>query len=145
MIQSIKRYVAVSSYVKRLSRELMKRFGRKPFYTVKNVTQAVQRGGFPEAFIIHAHAIYCSQDDFAQHYGLQEALGNYFKLRRPVANRYLFNYMDFNAQTICDKYWGSAYSAGGFYESGTGIYSGTGGGGSGHDGGGSGHDGGSGH
>jgi hypothetical protein len=121
MIQAIKRYFAIRSYVKRLSRELLRRFGRKPLYTVENVTHAVHRGRFPAAFIIYAHAIYCSEEDFGGLYGNREVAGDYFKLRRMIAARYLDRRVDFNAQTICDKYWGSAYSSGGFYESGIGI------------------------
>jgi hypothetical protein len=121
MIQAIKRYFAIRSYVKRLSRDLRRRFGRKPFYTVQNVTQAVHRGKFPAAFIIQAHAIYCSEEDFRGLYGSREGAGDYFRLRQVIAARYLYRRVDFNAQTICDKYWGSAYSSGGFYESGIGI------------------------
>ena len=45
VIRHLKRYLAIRSYMLRLSRELVRRFGRQPFYSIEEVTQAVQRGG----------------------------------------------------------------------------------------------------
>ena len=44
MIHHLKQYFAIRSYVKRLSQELVRRFGRKPFYPIEQVTLAAQRG-----------------------------------------------------------------------------------------------------
>ncbi len=64
MIRHIKRYLAIRGYVRRLSRDLVQRFGKRSFYSVEQVTQAVQRGKFSSAFIAYAHATFCSQIDF---------------------------------------------------------------------------------
>src|SRR5262245_10959575 len=38
MVGYVTRYLAVRSYVKRLSHDLVRRFGKKPFYSVEQVT-----------------------------------------------------------------------------------------------------------
>lgn len=120
MICHIKRYFAIRSYMMRLSGELVRRFGRKAGYKVEHVTQAIQRGGFPPAFAVYAHAAYCSREDFDAHYEPTGLPINYFDLRRPIARRYFSNHLDFDAQTICAKY-ASSDDSGSFYESGIGI------------------------
>ena len=45
MIRYIKRYLAIRSYVRRLSQDLPRRFGKRPFYSLEHVSQALQREG----------------------------------------------------------------------------------------------------
>ena len=109
MIRCVKRYLAIRSYVLRLSRELVRRFGKRSFYSLEQVTQAVQRGNLSAAFIAYAHAAFCTQKDFDAHY---EPLGvscNYRALRHTVGRRYLSGQLDFDAKTIISRYYRSDY------------------------------------
>ena len=68
MIRHIKRYLAIRSYMLRLSQELVRRFDKRSFYPIEQVTQAVERGRFSAAFIAYAHAAFCNQADFDAYY-----------------------------------------------------------------------------
>jgi hypothetical protein len=117
MIRHIKRYLAIRSNAHRLSQDLVRRFDKRPFYSVEQVAQAVQRGRFLAAFIAYAHAAFCSQPDFDAHY---EPLGvscSYQGLRGTIARRYLSGRMDFEAETIISKFKRDDFSRGEFYES----------------------------
>jgi hypothetical protein len=132
MIRHIKRYLAIRSYMLRLSGDLARRFGRRPAYKVEQVTQAVQRGGFPAAFIAYAHAAYCSEEDFNRHYGPQSVACNYWGLRRTIARRYFSKQWDFDARTIFANLGQNHYGSDSAYGGGSGFYCGDHGGGSGH-------------
>jgi hypothetical protein len=120
MIRHVKRYFAIRSYVRRLGAELVRRFGKREFYSVEQVTQAVQRGKFSAAFIAYAHATFCSQTDFDAHYEPLRVSCSYQGLRRTVSRRYLSGRLDFDAATIISKYRHIDYSRGDYYESGLG-------------------------
>jgi hypothetical protein len=104
MIQYIKRYFAVRSYVKRLSHNLVRRFGKKSFYSIEQVAQAVQRGKFSTDFIAYAHAAFCKEADFDAHYQQTVAPGTYWKLRRTIGRRYLYGQLDFDATAIVRRF-----------------------------------------
>ena len=115
MIRHLKRYLAIRSYVRRLSQDLVRRFDKRSFYSVDQVTQAVQRGKFSASFIAYAHAAFCSKKDFDAYY---EPLGvscNYQGLRSTISRRYLSGQLDFDAETIIYRYYRS--SRGGFRSS----------------------------
>jgi len=132
MIRYIKKYLAVRSYVKQLSQELVRRFDLRSYYSVEHVTQAVQRGGFSTTFIAYAHAAFCKPDDFETYYQPPGVAGSYQGLRRTIARRYFSARSDFDAETIFYKYRRGDFSRGEFYESGIGITGTTDGGGGGH-------------
>jgi hypothetical protein len=88
MIRHIKRYLAIRSYMHQLSRELARRFGKRSYYSVEHVTQAVQRGGLSAAFIAYAHAAYCQQTDFDAYYEPLGVACSYQGLRQTIARRY---------------------------------------------------------
>src|SRR5450432_1238291 len=104
MIRHIKRYLAVRSYMHRLSQDLVRRFGKRSFYSVEHVTQAVQRGGLSAAFIAYAHAAFCSQPDFDAQYAPLGVSCSYQGLRNTIARRYFSGRMDFDAETIFYKF-----------------------------------------
>jgi hypothetical protein len=120
MIRHIKRYFAIRSYLRRLSGDLVRRFGRRALYKIEHVTQAVQRGKFSAAFIAHAHAIFCSREDFDAHYGPLGVACTYDGLRKPIARRYFSGRMDFDAETVIARFGSAGYSRGDFSESGIG-------------------------
>jgi len=120
MIRHVKRYLAIRSYVRRLGSELVRRFGKRGFYSVEQVTQAVQRGKFSAAFIAYAHATFCSQADFDAHYGPLGVSCSYQGLRGTVGRRYLSGRIDFDAATVITKYRHIDYNRGDYYESGQG-------------------------
>ena len=120
MLRFIKRRVAIRSYVLKLSQELFRRFGKKHYYTVDEVTQVAQRAGFKLAFIVYAHAIFCTRKDFDSYYGLLKLKCTYDGLRMIVSRRYFGNVRDFDAASIINATRPLDIS-GGFYESGAGF------------------------
>jgi hypothetical protein len=117
MIRHVKKYFAVRSYVKRLSQDLVRRFGKRSFYSVEHVTQAVQRGGFSMAFTAYAHAAFCIQEDFDAYYQPLGFACSYQGLRHTIARRYFSGDTDFDAETIFNRF---RCGDGNFYESGIG-------------------------
>jgi hypothetical protein len=120
MIRRLKRYLAIRSYVRRLSQDLLRRFGLRKFYSVEQVSQAVRRGNFSAGFIAYAHATFCSQTDFDAHYDPLGVSCGYGGLRRIVGRRYLSGRLDFDASTVIRKYRQIEYRRDGYYESGLG-------------------------
>ena len=116
MIRHIKRYLAIRSYVRRLSLELVRRFGQRSLYSIEQVSQAVQRGGYSSAFIAYAHAAFCSESDFDTHYKPMGVACSYSGLRRTISRRYLYGQVDFDAATIRSRFRSNA-NQGEFYES----------------------------
>jgi hypothetical protein len=116
MMRHIKRFLAVRSYVKWLSHDLVRRFGKKSFYSIEQVTQAVQRGRFSAAFISYAHAAFCNEPDFDAYYQPMGVSCSYSDLRRTIGQRYLYGKLDFDATTIVNRF-RSNYNRGEFYES----------------------------
>ena len=119
MIRHLKRYFAVRSYMKRLSQQLVRRFGKRSFYSVDQVTQAAQRGKFSTAFIAYAHAAFCNQKDFEVYYQPAGSACTYQRLRTVIGRRYLHGQLDFDAATIISRF-RQIGQQGGFYESGLG-------------------------
>jgi hypothetical protein len=120
MIRHVKRYLAIRSYVRRLSQDLVRRFDKRSFYSIEQVTQAVQRGKFSMAFLAYAHATFCGEADFNEHYRPMKIKCNYFDLRRTVGRRYLAGRIDFDAATVIQQFRSPEFSRGDFYESGIG-------------------------
>jgi hypothetical protein len=88
----------------RLSRELARRFDRQSFYSVEQVTQAVQRGKLSATFIAYAHASFCNQTDFDAFYEPMGVACSYQGLRSTVSRRYFSGDMDFDAKTIISRF-----------------------------------------
>jgi hypothetical protein len=120
MIRHIKRYLAIRSYMRQLSRELARRFDKRSHYSIEMVTQAVQRGGLSPAFIAYAHAAYCTKEDFDTHYLPLQVACTYRGLRQTIARRYFSGQTDFDAKTIIARFCRIGFDSDGFYESGLG-------------------------
>jgi hypothetical protein len=103
-MRAIRRYFAIRSYVKRLSADLRRRFGLKPFYTIDHVTKAVERGGYSKDFIAYAHATYCSRETFDEYYRPLGVKCTYDGLRTVVGRRYLSGRTDFDAEMVILKF-----------------------------------------
>jgi hypothetical protein len=58
MIRLIKRRLAIRSYVFKLSQALPRRFGKKNFYSIEQVTKTASGANLQMAFIAYAHAIF---------------------------------------------------------------------------------------
>jgi hypothetical protein len=120
MIRHIKRYLAIRSYMRKLSRELVRRFNKRSHYSIEMVTQAVQRGGLSPAFIAYAHAAYCTGEDFDAHYQPMQVACTYRGLRQTIARRYFSDQPDFDAKTIIARFCRIGFDSDRFYESGLG-------------------------
>lgn len=118
MIRLIAKRLAIGKYVKKLSPELLRRFGKKRFYSIEEVTQAARRSSQPMAFIAYAHAIFCSQTDFDAYYVPLGIACTYDGLRTVVSRRFFGGRCDFDAANIIA--WTKPRD-GYFYESGAGF------------------------
>lgn len=100
MFRLIKRRLAIRSYVWKLSQELSRRFGKKKFYSVDEVTQAAERGHLSTAFIAYAHAIFCARADFDARYSALGVACTYDGLRGVVSRRYFGGATGFDAARL---------------------------------------------
>lgn len=116
MIRRLKQYFAVRSYMKRLSQQLVRRFGKRPYYSVGQVTQAAERGKFSTTFIAYAHAAFCNQKDFEVYYQPTGFACSYQGLRTLIGQRFLHGQLDFDASTIISRF-RPVGRQGDFYES----------------------------
>lgn len=121
MIRFIKRRFAIRSYVWKLSQELLRRFGKKKFYTVEEVTQAVERSHLSTAFIAYAHATFCTRPNFDSHYSALRVACTYEGLRAIVSRRYFRGVVDFDAAQVIAATRKEGI-VGEFYESGEGTH-----------------------
>jgi hypothetical protein len=101
----------------RLSRELMRRFDKRSYYTVEQVAHAVERGGLSAAFIAYAHAAFCTQEDFDAHYEPLGVACSYRGLRGTIARRYFSGDLDFDAKTINARFVRGEYRFSGYQDS----------------------------
>ena len=120
MIRHLKRYLAIRSYMRKLSRELVRRFGKRSHYSIEMVTQAVQRGELSPVFIAYAHAAYCTGEDFDAHYLPLQVACTYRGLRQTIAKRYFSDQPEFDAKTIIARFCRIGFDSDRFYESGLG-------------------------
>lgn len=134
MIQSIQRYLAIRSYLRRMCNDLVRRFGRRMYYSVDQVSQAVKRGKYSDEYLIYAHAAYCRLEDFESFYRASGQADRWGKLRQIISRRYLSGQFDFDAGTIYARYRKAVYMRGISEEDslGVGNMSGDGGGDSHH-------------
>lgn len=100
MFRLIKRRFAISSYVRQLPQVLLRRFGKKRFYSVEEVSKSAQGAALPMAFIAYAHAIFCDRESFEAHYQPLAVRCNYDELRATVSRRYFGGVRDFDAAQI---------------------------------------------
>jgi hypothetical protein len=100
MIRRFKRYRAVGAYFWRLSGELSRRFGRKHYYNMAEVSKAAHDGNFDVGFIAYAHAMFCSRCDFDAHYTRHHVDCSYDGLREVVARRFFDGATGFDAWNI---------------------------------------------
>ena len=121
MIRHVRRYLAIRSYMHRLSGELVRRFDKRSHYSVEQVTQAVQRGALSSAFIAYAHAAYCTEKDFDAHYKPMKVACSYHGLRQTIARRYFSGRSDFDAKVIGSRFYRIGFRSDHFYESGIGV------------------------
>ena len=119
LFRLIKRRLAIRSYVFKLSLELYRRWGKRRYYTVDEVTGAALRSRRKTSFIAYAHAIFCAREDFDAHYGPLKVNCTYERLRAVVSRQYFGGVRDFDAACILRANRSLEVSAR-FYESGLG-------------------------
>lgn len=100
MIRQIKRYFAIGKYFWKLSQVLARRFGRKNYYEVAEVSKVAADEGFDMAFIAYAHAMFCQREAFDAYYEPLRVACTYDGLRRLVARRFFSGAMGFDALNI---------------------------------------------
>jgi hypothetical protein len=100
MILKIKRYLAIRSYVRRLGPDLVRRFGKRRFYTPEQVRKAVRGGGFSETDICYAYSLFCSRGDFESHHAETGEPCNYDEMRSEVSNSHFGGSTDFEPASV---------------------------------------------
>jgi hypothetical protein len=120
MFQRIKEWSAIKSYVMKLSLELFSRFGKKHYYSVKVITQTVERAGLEMRFLPYAHALFSERKDFRRYYKGSKFRDRYETLRGEVSVRYFGGVIDFDAANIIEAV-RSLDVEGDFHESGAGF------------------------
>lgn len=118
MIRFLKRRLAIRNYVWKLSQELSRRFNKKQYYSIEEITKAAQGAGLRTAFLSYAHAIFCSREEFDAYYSQLRLCSTYDGLRATVSRRYFDGMRDFDAADIINA---TKHTEGRFYESGIGM------------------------
>jgi len=73
VFQSVRKWLAICSYRKRLGRKLIERYGRARSYTPAQVKRTIQQGGFSVDYTCYALSMYCDRAAFdAYHVGIGE-------------------------------------------------------------------------
>lgn len=103
MIRRIKKYFAIRSYVRRLGPQLVRRFGKRRFYTPQQVRTAVRGGGFSEDDICYAYSMFCSLEDFNAYHAEAGEPGNYDEMRAEVGHTYFGGSTDFEPASIINN------------------------------------------
>lgn len=118
MVRLIKRRLAIRSYVFKLSQILPRRFGKKNFYSIEEVSKSASGANLQMAFIAYAHAIFCNRSDFEEYYKSLKVRCNYDDLRATVSRRYFGGVRDFDAARVIEAT--RRTNDGDYYESGIG-------------------------
>ena len=118
MIRRIKRYFAIRSYVRRLGPELVRRFGKKRYYTPEQVPAAVRRGGFSEADICYAYSMFCSREAFNEHHAQVGETCNFDAMRAEVAESHFGGNTEFEPASVIHHAESFSDSAHGGYDDG---------------------------
>jgi hypothetical protein len=100
MMRLFKRYRAVGKYFWRLSQELERRFGKKNYYSIAEVSRSAQQGNFGMTYIAYAHGMFCSRGDFAEHYASLGLACDYDGVRQVVGRRFFSGALGFDAMNI---------------------------------------------
>lgn len=100
MIRRIKKYFAIRSYVRRLGPELVRRFGKRRYYTPEQVRKAVRGGRFNEDDICYAYSMFCSREDYDSFHAELGETGDYDAMRGEVGRRYFGGSTDFEPSSI---------------------------------------------
>jgi len=100
MFRLLKRRFAINSYFWRLSQALPRRFDRKNYYSIAEVSRTAEDGHFNMAFIAYAHAMFCRREDFDAHYLPLGVSCSYDSLRETIARRFFDGATGFDAMNI---------------------------------------------
>lgn len=104
MIRFFRKRRAMRNYLSAGSPELLQRFGMKRWYSVEEVSRAVQGAALPSDFIAYAHAVFCERAAFDGYYAALNLRSSYEGLRGEVSRRFLGGARDFTAQAVVEAY-----------------------------------------
>jgi hypothetical protein len=122
MFESLKKRSALKKYVFQLTPELVKGFGGVSNFTVGQVTKTVQRLKLSEDFIPYAHSMFCSNEEFKNHYQSNNDI-KYENLRKEVSELVFEGNMNFKVSDLI-KISSKSSDTGSFHESGIGMQGG---------------------
>jgi hypothetical protein len=100
MFRFLKRRRAIKTYVFRLSRELVARFGEKTYYSMDHINRAFAGGKYDKTFISYAYALFCSRTEFDDYFSQLKVNCTYDGLREFASKKYFNGVVDFNASDI---------------------------------------------
>ena len=100
MIRFFKRRAALKEFVSRFPLDLFRRFEGKQCYTISEVNVILESYRTHAHFRSYAHALFCSEKEFQDHYALPQFVGLYRRLRQEVSKKYFTGNTGFNAMDL---------------------------------------------
>ena len=88
MLQRIRKWVAIRSYVKGLGPKLQEAYGRQAKYSPTQVIQTIRDGGFSPDFSCFALSLFCDRHSFDDYHQFFGRACDYDAMRTELAGRF---------------------------------------------------------
>lgn len=88
LFKTFRKKQAIRSYLGRLRPHLVKRYGKRPHYTPRQVRAAIFAARLDISYDCYAYAIYSTQEDFRQYHEQAGESCDYLQMRSEVAEMY---------------------------------------------------------
>jgi hypothetical protein len=104
---TIRRRLALRSYVKILGPELLRRFGKRRFYSPEHVIKAAHARALDPTHLPYAYAMFCSRETYTEYAAKMGDLlprCNFDALRAEVGDRLLGSSLPYSAEDVFEAY-----------------------------------------
>ena len=88
LFSSYRKNKAIKSYIKKLGRDLSRRYGRSKLYTSGQVERTIHEEGYNWRHICYAHALYTSFEQFNNWHEERGETCDYGAMREEVSTRF---------------------------------------------------------
>ena len=102
ILKKIRKYFVLRSYAKKLGPLLSKRYGKRKYYTAKQVRKTVDDSRFDPVLICYAYATYLTRKEFRR---VHEEMGeecDYDSMRGEVCDKFYGGDQGFNPSAVED-------------------------------------------
>src|SRR4051812_35017496 len=107
VIQKIRLGFALRKYMKRLAPELVRRFGKRKFYSPEHVVRAAHARNLDPRHLPYGYVAFCSREsyeEYAEKMGDLRPRANYDALRAEVGDRLLGGSTAFEAEDVIEAF-----------------------------------------